>query len=436
MFALAKNCSGPVILTTTTHLGAWQAPLAEEHVILTPGEALSIQLSESFHTLLLTGPAGKDDRLAGLEPRQLEALRMICFEQGIPLLIEADGARQRSLKAPADHEPVVPEWVDRVIVTAGLEGLGQQLEETTVHRPERFAALSGLAMGDRITGDALIKVLGSEKGGLKGVPRSARRTLFLNQVETLGLQAEAGWIAAALTDEYQEVVIGSLQQPGANGPIFSVHSWVAGVILAAGGSQRLGRPKQLLEWHGIPFISKVVQNALEAGLTPLIVVTGAESEAVSAALAGLPVTIVHNPDWQAGQSTSLRAGLQALPEKCQAALFLMSDQPQVSPVLIRSVVETFYTQRLPIAAPRIAGRRANPVLFAREVFEVLKTIQGDQGGRAVFEQYKAAWLDWADERAALDVDDEAAYERLKRVYFSDPDGRGTGFHGYLSDSSD
>lgn len=436
MFALAKKCSGPVVLTTTTHLGAWQAPLAEEHVILTPGEALSTQLSESFHTLLLTGPAGKDDRLAGLEPHQMEALRAFCLEQGIPLLIEADGARQRSLKAPADHEPVVPEWVDRVIVTAGLNALGQPLDETTVHRPERFAALSGMALGDWITTDGLIKVLGSREGGRKGVPQGARRTLFLNQAETPELLAEAGRIAAALMGEYQEVVIGSLQQPGGDGPVFSVHSRVAGVILAAGGSQRLGRPKQLLDWQGIPFISKVAQNALETGLTPLIVVTGAESKAVSAALADLPVTIVHNPDWQAGQSTSLRAGLQALPEDCQAALFLMSDQPQVSPVLIRSVVETFYIQRLPIAAPRIAGRRANPVLFAREAFEGLKAIQGDQGGRAVFDQYKAAWLDWADERAALDVDDEAAYDRLKQAYFPDPDGRGTGFHDYLSDSLD
>ncbi len=92
--------------------------------------------------------------------------------------------------------------------------------------------------------------------------------------------------------------MGSLQKPTHVESVFSVRSKVAGVILAAGGSQRLGRPKQLLDWQGQPFIAKVAQNASDAGLTPLIVVTGAESEAVKAVLTGLPVTVVHNPDWQ------------------------------------------------------------------------------------------------------------------------------------------
>jgi len=426
MAALADSWPGPVILTTSTHLSAWQVSVAQKHLILTPDEDLSNLIPESFHTLLVTGPVGQDERLAGLVPRQLEALSRICRAQGIPLLIEADGARQRNLKAPADHEPAVLEWVDRVIVVAGLHGVGQPLDESAVHRPERFAALSGVAMGDLITADALIKVLKNKQGGLKRIPVGAKRTLFLNQAESPELLAEAEQIAEALLDDYQDVLIGSLQQPGANGPIFSVHSPVAGVILAAGGSQRLGRPKQLLDWRGQSFIAKVAQNALAAGLRPLIVVTGAESEAVSDALAGLLVTIVHNPDWQAGQSTSLRAGLRGLPEDCRAALFLMSDQPQVSPDLIRSVVEAFYTRRLPIAAPRIAGRRANPVLFAREAFDALNTIRGDQGGRAVFNQFEVAWVDWDDERSALDVDDEAAYERLKRAYIkneAEPDDR-------------
>ena len=422
MAALADSWPGLVILTTSTHLGAWQASLAEMHVILGADEDLSNHLPENFHTLLITGPVGQDDRLAGLPPRQLEALSEICREQGVPLLIEADGARQRNLKAPADHEPAVPEWVDRVIVVAGLQGLGQPLDQSAVHRPERFAALSGLTLGDPITADALIKVLKDEQGGLKRIPPGAKRTLFLNQAESPDLLDEAGRIAEALLGDYQDVVIGSLQQPGADGPIFSVHSPVAGVILAAGGSQRLGRPKQLLDWQGQPFIAKVVQNALAAGLRPLIVVTGAESETVSGALTGLPVTIIHNPDWQDGQSTSLRAGLRSLPRDCRAALFLMSDQPQISPDLIRSVVDAFYTRRLPIAAPRIAGRRANPVLFDREAFEALNAIRGDQGGRAVFNQFEAAWVDWDDGRAALDVDDEDAYERLKRAYFQDDIG--------------
>ncbi|QRN83945.1 putative selenium-dependent hydroxylase accessory protein YqeC [Chloroflexota bacterium] len=435
MFALAECYPGPVILTTTTHLGAWQSPLVERHLILQPGEDLSQDFIENTHSLLVTGPVSSDDRLVALEPRQLETLSDYCRKNRITLLIEADGARQRNLKAPAGHEPAVPEWVDQVIVVAGLGGLGQPLDETTVHRPERFAAISGFKLGYRITSEALIRTLRSVEGGLKGIPPKAKRTLFLNQADTPKLQSQAGRIASELRDCYSQVVIGSLQQPGKDGTVFSVHSKVAGVILAAGGSKRLGRPKQLLGWQGQPFIAKVAQNALDAGLTPLVVITGAESDAVRASLTELPVTIVHNPDWQKGQSTSLKKGVQALPEDCQAAVFLMSDQPQVSPTLIRSVVEAYYANLLPIAAPRISGRRANPVLFAREAFDALEAIQGDQGGRAVFSQFEVAWLEWSDERDALDVDDEEGYERLKRAYFPDSE-RGTGFHDFLTDSGD
>ncbi len=177
IFALAECYPGPVILTTTTHLGAWQASLAEKLLILQPSEDLSQDFFENCHMLLVTGPVSSDDRLLALEPRQLEALRDHCRDNGILLLIEADGARQRNLKAPADHEPAVPEWVDQVIVVAGLGGLGKPLDETTVHRPDRFAALSGLEINDPITNDALIAVMGSVGGWFEGYPAKCQADL-------------------------------------------------------------------------------------------------------------------------------------------------------------------------------------------------------------------------------------------------------------------
>lgn len=435
MFALAKDIPEPVVMTTTTHLGVWQIPLADDHLILAPGEDLLDKIPNTFEKILITGLAGTDERLAALTAPQLEALRDYCRKKGVPLLIEADGARQKAIKAPADHEPAIPIWVDQVIVVAGLSALGKPLDGENVHRPERFATLSDLGLGDEITVKALVRVLASVDGGLKNIPGSAKRILFLNQADTPLLQSQAGRIASALESSFPRVIIGSLKVPGQHGPVYSVRSRVAGVILAAGGSQRLGRPKQTLDWQGQPFIAKVAQNALAAGLAPLIVVTGAESDQVSAALAGLPVQIVLNPDWQEGQSTSLRAGVAALPKDCQAVMLLVSDLPQVSPTMIRSVMETFFTQQLPIAAPRITGRRANPVIFGRETFGLIDTIRGDQGGRAIFDRFPVAWVDWVDERSRLDVDDEDAYATLRRAFIPDSE-RGTGFHDFLSDSGD
>ncbi|MDY6872630.1 MAG: selenium cofactor biosynthesis protein YqeC [Chloroflexota bacterium] len=418
MYALAKALDQPVVLTTTTHLGAWQTQLAERHLINNSDENFLKQIPNQFKSLLLTGPVAEDDRLTALPDAVLREVSVLCREQGWTLLIEADGARQRPLKAPADYEPVAPEWVDEVIVLAGLSALGKPLTAETVHRPERFSALTGVPAGGVITVEAVAELLSSPQGGLQGLPEGARRWLFLNQADTARGQALGQRLAMRLREVYSNILIGSLHEPGQAGPIFSRIMPITGVILAAGGSRRLGRPKQLLTWRGRPFIRQVCLNALAGGLTPLIVVTGAESGGIRAAVEDLPVEFVHNPDWEAGQSTSLHSGLGAVPDEARGAMFLLSDQPQAGPVLISDLVARFYEQGAPITAPQVGGRRGNPVLFARETFGALSQVRGDSGGRAVFSQFDVDWLPWVDERVTLDVDDEGDYERMMDAFFS------------------
>jgi molybdenum cofactor cytidylyltransferase len=187
---------------------------------------------------------------------------------------------------------------------------------------------------------------------------------------------------------------------------------VAGVILAAGASRRLGRSKQLLLWRGKPFIFHVARTALDAGLAPVAVVTGAEADDVRAALAGAPVEIVHNPHWAEGQSTSVRAGLQALPPQATAAVFLLADQPHIPVELVRALIERHAQTHTPIVAPMVEGKRGNPVLFDRAVFPDLMSLQGDAGGRQVFSRYAIAAVLWNDPKLLLDVDTLKDYERL------------------------
>ena len=416
MFALAKELTPPVVLTTTTHLGAWQAALADSHYILNTRQDIPDLDNPRTGTVLLTGPPGEDERLGGLSDGLLAHVRAHCLENSLSLLIEADGARQRALKAPADHEPVIPDWVDQVVVMAGLGGIGKPLTEAFVHRPQIFSALSGLPEGKQIDEDALLAVLTSPQGGLKGIPEDARRLLFLNQAEGDILPAKARGMSHSLVGVYDRVLIGSIQNPGQEGPIFSASSPVAGVLLAAGGSERLGRPKQLLDWKGRTFVETVAQAGLAAGLAPLIVVTGAHHQAVEAALAGLPVVCVYNPDWAGGQASSMHKGLMALPEDCDRVMFLLSDQPQVSPLLIRSLVERHDTYRKPITVPLVNGQRGNPVLFDRLTFPALREIEGDRGGRAVFKLFDVDYVPWVDDRIMLDVDREGDEERLREAY--------------------
>ena len=170
-----------------------------------------------------------------------------------------------------------------------------------MHRPERFARLSGLAIGDAVTPEAIARVLSDPSGGLKNVPPTATpHRCCSNQADTPELQAQAQIIARQLLPAYQAVAITALKYQ----QIFAVHEPTAGIILAAGASTRMGQPKPLLLWRGEPFIRQVARTALNAGLSPVVIVAGEHTSEIRNAVADLPVTVIHNPDWEAGQSTS------------------------------------------------------------------------------------------------------------------------------------
>ena len=190
---------------------------------------------------------------------------------------------------------------------------------------------------------------------------------------------------------------------------------VTGVILAAGAASRMGQPKLLLSWKGEPLIRHAARCALQSGLAPLVVVTGAYAAEMQIALAGLAVSLVHNPDWQAGQSTSVRSGLAVLPDRTQAVIFLLGDQPFVTSELLRALVNTYAQTRPTILAPFVGEKRANPVLFDHSIFEALGQLKGDAGARSLFTQYPPTPMPWADERLLLDVDTPEDYQRLLAV---------------------
>ncbi|HQE93805.1 MAG TPA: HAD-IIA family hydrolase [Anaerolineae bacterium] len=192
-------------------------------------------------------------------------------------------------------------------------------------------------------------------------------------------------------------------------------STVAAVILAAGGSTRFGAPKQLLLWQGRPLVAHTADVAWMAGLSPVIVVVGAESERVVPALAGRDVLVLHNYRWQEGMSTSLNLGVAALSSTVEAAVFLLVDQPLVDARFLRSLVTYGKQCHAGIVVPvGREGRRGTPVLFARRFFPELAQLSGDIGGRALFGQYPAdlVTMPVADPTVLTDVDTPAAYEAL------------------------
>ncbi len=409
MFRIAKELWPPVLVTATTHLAVSQTRLAGQHFTVETHENLHHALDQvTGPVALFTRPLREDARTTGLDGELLDTLYQFAEERGLALLVEADGSRQKALKAPAEHEPAMPKWARQVVVVAGMSGLGKPLSAEWVHRPEIFERISGLAMGAVIGIDDLAKVLGSPLGGLKGIPDRAEVSVLLNQVDTDEELSAARELARRLQPAIPRIVITCL----AKDRIHAVVEPAAGVILAAGEARRMGQPKQLMDWHGMPFVRVVAETALAAGLSPVVVVSGQSHNGVEQALGGLPVTLVHNPGWMGGQGTSVSVGVKALPTSVGSAVFLLADQPQVSRQVIERLVECHAVSLAPITAPEIGGKRANPVIFDRSLFVELAELSGEAGGRAVFARHPVSLLPWDDERLLMDVDTPEDYARL------------------------
>ncbi len=190
---------------------------------------------------------------------------------------------------------------------------------------------------------------------------------------------------------------------------------VAAIVLAAGGSVRMGQPKQLLTIGGRPMVRRVAEVVCGTGLAQVVVVVGAGSAAVAQALAGLPVTIVVNEAWANGLSTSMRVGIRTLRPEIQAALIVLADQPALTPDLLKTLVVRYRATGAPIVAPFFRGRRGNPVLFDRMLFPELLAIEGDQGGRALLSRYgqQMERVDVNDAAVTIDIDTRQDYESVR-----------------------
>ena len=407
LFQLARQSKEKLILATaTTHMGKWQTALADHHIIVDQN-ASSIQLPEQG-VVLITGEI-KDNRTLPISNNTLYWLREISKKNNVRLLIEADGSRQKPIKAPAEHEPPIPDFADMVIYVAGLSGLQKPLDKDNIHRPEIFSKLTGLALNKAVSPEKLINYLVHPQGALKNIPSSAKKIALLNQADTPQLQSIGSQMAEKLINVYDAVLVGSLQTD----KLYRVEK-TAGIILAAGASKRFGETKQLLDWKGKTFIRQVAETALQAGLEPVVIVTGSHHAEVESQLRDLPVHVIYNAAYEQGQSTSIKAGLQALPRHAGGAVFLLADQPQIPVEVIRALTESHASEGQAILAPLVLEeRRANPVLFDRVTFPDLMGLQGDIGGRGIFDKHRVSYLPWHDDILLFDVDKPEDYQRLK-----------------------
>jgi molybdenum cofactor cytidylyltransferase len=182
---------------------------------------------------------------------------------------------------------------------------------------------------------------------------------------------------------------------------------IGGILLAAGGSSRLGRPKQLISFGGRTLIRQAAETLIGSACDPVVVVLGAEFELSRAEIAGLGLHICVNGDWQTGMSSSIRAGLAEITRiepELAAVVITLCDQPRVTSANIDRLVAAFRTSRPPIVAAEYGGTAGVPALFSRELFPDLLRLEGDKGARQIIRGNPDRIRTIPIEAAAADID--------------------------------
>jgi molybdenum cofactor cytidylyltransferase len=184
-----------------------------------------------------------------------------------------------------------------------------------------------------------------------------------------------------------------------------VAALIAAIILAAGESARLGRPKQLLPFRGRSLLRHVIDCATEGGCDPVLVVLGARAEEMRAELEGSAAQRVLNAAWRQGIGSSVRTGVAAVRQRWPAAsavLLLTCDQPRITPQLVRRICDRFDRADARIVACEYAGTIGVPALFERSLFPELLALPGTTGAKPVLEAHptevvRLAWPDGAED---------------------------------------
>ena len=450
LFALAESLPGRVVITTTTRIFAAQMRLAPAVVYADDLSPLGALLDAHGRCLVVGHVDG--DKARGVAP-DLPA-RLLARPDVDAVVVEADGSRMRPVKAPAEHEPVIPPETTLVVPVAGLDALEGPLAEVA-HRAEIVKRITNDELGIRneeeesvpspfgkglgrgsavlspsgrgsdageqewLTPAGLARLLTHPEGGLKGVPHGARVVVFLNKVESEARLDAARAAARLMLGEprVDRVVLGAARTAA---PVREVWRRVTAVVLAAGESRRMGRNKMLLPWGESTVLGRTLDNVRASVVSDVIVVTGHEREEVEAvvALAGrtqigddattaVSIQVVHNSDYAKGMLASVQAAVRALPPATEAILVVLGDQPMVEPQTIDRLLAAYAASPAGLVAPYVGERRGNPVLIDRRYFAELLALPPEAAPRALLGRH-------ADDVLAVAVDSEAVLHDLDR----------------------
>lgn len=383
LFRLAEECreaGKTVALTTTTHMGK-----RSDFPMAAGGAKEEIFNLLQQEKVVLVGEQDQkgSEKISGVDLDTLKYLK----KTADVVLVEADGAKRKPLKAPADWEPVIPADSDLVIAVAGRSGIGGRIENVC-HRPGLAAALLEKSIKDRVTPEDAVKLAVSEAGLRKQVNTEFR--VLVNQVDTNADEELARRMAALF------------QKAGVITAFSHLRDSLALILLAAGNSVRFGGNKLIYPVEGVPMYRAMLEKGLAVDADRRILVT--QYEEVAETGKGMGYAVVRNPAPERGISSSIRLGVEAAGD-AEAYLFGVCDQPYLRAWTLGRLTERYQLGPERIAAVRSGSRMGNPNIFSARYRQELLELEGDTGGKAVMRRHPedVAFVE-AGERELVDLD--------------------------------
>ena len=191
---------------------------------------------------------------------------------------------------------------------------------------------------------------------------------------------------------------------------------VAGLVLAAGSSSRMGQPKQLLEFEGQCLVARAVNQLIESGCSSVTTVLGANSEIIGSVLQNVATKVVSNKDWSQGIGTSIAYGVTEIPQASEAVLIALGDQPLIRTQHYRNLLQQFSINETTIAATQYPdGRSGVPALFIQCHFSALRELEGDSGAQSFIRRHPHSRIDVNGELLDLDTPDDVARLRQSQT---------------------
>ena len=406
-----------VLATTTTRIAEDELeffPCAIPLELVETPQQLSALLTE--HGLVFLYDRLWGGKAMGLSPQTVSGLVDTLDSDAI--LVEADGSRRYPLKAPYDHEPVVPMETTLAVPVAGMNALGKPFNSKTVYNVEKIVERYGFPLEKPIQAAWIAQIVRDETLGLQGIPEGIRTVPLLNRVKKgliYRLKARRAAQLILQQERVHAVIMGQVKKD--ESPVVEVQRRIAAIVLAGGLSRRMGQSKPLLPWGNQTVIEAIVRRIMPLRLNDVVVVTGYRSADVKAVLKDSGARTVHNRRFASGEMlSSLQAGLSALDDSISACIVFLGDQPQISARLVHQVMTAYAEGQGGIVAPSFMNRRGHPILIDRRYWRDLLDLPDGGAPRDVINANSddIAYVVTDDESILRDMDTPEEYRAALR----------------------